>query len=126
MKKISFLFIALVLVSLMVTSCSKKSSQKMIGKWKSDSVSGMHKDMAGEIFYEFPKDSMSAYGSVHGEPLDKMVLPYIIKSEESGLVVIEATHNLSGQKGEFKLKIDGKKLTLTDPNNQESSFSKAD
>ena len=124
MKNLSYLVIAFMFVGLLATGCSKKSSNKLIGKWKIDSVAGMQKDVQAEIFYEFTKDSMVAFGNVHGEPLDRFAAPYIIKSDDANGIVIEATHPMSGAKGEFKLKLDGGKLKMTDPDNKDFTLTK--
>ena len=115
MRYINFIVVALMILSLATAGCSKKTSDKMIGKWKADSVSGMNKSLQAEVFYEFTKDSMVAYGFVHSQPLDRISMPYKFKSDDRGLLTIEATQPGTGQTGDFTISIDGNKMTLIDP-----------
>lgn len=125
MKNILFLFALLGIIVLSLVSCSKSSSKNLIGKWKADSVAGMPKGLETEIFYEFSKEKIIATGTVHGEPLDKMELPYTLKSEEGDVLILEVIHPTSGAKGEFKIKMEGsKKMSLRDPDDKPFVFSK--
>ncbi|MFA5403690.1 MAG: hypothetical protein WC358_02030 [Ignavibacteria bacterium] len=125
MKNISFAFIALLLISLAFISCSKNPSKNLIGKWKADSVAGMPSGLETEIFYEFTKENIIATGTIHGEPLDKIELPYTFKSEVGNELVLEVIHPVSGAKGEFKIIMDGsKKMNLKDPDEKSFAFSK--
>lgn len=124
MKYLSFIFITVLMLSLALTSCSKKPADKLIGKWKADSVSGFEKDMQPEIFYEFTKDSIFAYGSMHSEPLDRITMSYKLKSEEKGEMTVEATVPKTGQTGDFKITITGSKMNLTDPGNNKYTLTK--
>lgn len=117
MKYLNFVIVTLILLTLATAGCSNKTSNKIIGKWKADSVAGFDKSIQSEIFYEFTKDSMIAYGSVHSQPLDRISMPYKIKSEEKDLLTIEATQLSSGQTGDFKISLNGPKMSLTDPRN---------
>jgi|WetSurMetagenome_2_1015567.scaffolds.fasta_scaffold05672_8 hypothetical protein len=124
MKNIIFVFITLVLISLALIGCSKSPAKNLIGKWKADSVAGMPKGLETEIYYEFTKENIIASGTVHGEPLDKMEIPYSIKSEEGKVLVLDVIHPSSGAKGEFKITMDGKTMKLIDPDNQAFVFTK--
>ncbi|MCX6165535.1 MAG: hypothetical protein NTU73_11870 [Ignavibacteriae bacterium] len=125
MKNSLFVLITLILISIVLTSCSKSPSKNLIGKWKADSLAGMPKGLETEIYYEFTKDNIIATGKVHGEPLDKIELPYTFKSEEGNVLVLEVVHPTSGAKGEFKIKMDGsKKMSLKDPDDKSFVFSK--
>jgi hypothetical protein len=124
MKNVIFTFAILIIVTLSLISCSKSPSKNLIGKWKADSVAGMPKGLETEIFYEFTKEYLIASGTVHGEPLDKLEIPYSIKSEEGKTLVLEVTHPTSGAKGEFKITMDGKIMKLIDPDNLTYVFSK--
>jgi hypothetical protein len=124
MKNIGFVLIIFLLVSLALTSCSKNPSSNLIGKWKADSVAGMPRGLETEIFYEFTKENIIASGTVHGEPLDKIEIPYSLKSEEGNVLVLDVIHPSSGAKGEFKIKMIGDKMNLVDPDNQSFVFSK--
>lgn len=124
MKNIYFIFVVLILVSLSLLSCTKSPSKNLIGKWKADSVAGMPKGLETEIFYEFTKEKIIATGTVHGEPLDKMELPYTLKSEDGNNLILDVIHPTSGAKGEFKINIDGKKMSLKDPDDKPFVFSK--
>jgi hypothetical protein len=124
MKNIIFVFVTLVLISLALISCSKSPSKNLIGKWKADSVAGMPKGLETEVFYEFTKGNIIASGTVHGEPLDKIEIPYSIKSEEGNILVLDVIHPSSGAKGEFKITMDGKTMKLIDPDNQAFVFTK--
>jgi hypothetical protein len=115
MKNLSFIVVVFIIFILAISGCSRKTSDKMIGKWKADSVSGMNKSMQAEVYYEFTKDSIIAYGFVHTQPLDRISMPYKFKSEDRGLLTIEATQTSTGQTGDFTVSIDGNKMTLIDP-----------
>lgn len=124
MKNIIFVFITIIFVSFAITGCAKKASSDLIGKWKADSVEGMPRNVETEIFYEFTKEKLAAYGFVHGEPLDRYEIPYVVKSEEGKTVVLSVVHPTTGAQGEFKITIDGKKMNLTDPDNKPFFFTK--
>jgi hypothetical protein len=126
MKNLVYILIAFLLVSLVLSGCSKKPSSELIGKWKADSVQGMPRNLETEIFYEFTKDKIAAYGFVHGEPLDRYEIPYTVKSEEGKDVVLSVVHPTTGAAGEFKITINGKKMNLTDPDNKPFYFSKVE
>jgi hypothetical protein len=112
------------MLMLAMVGCSQKTSSKLTGKWKADSVSGYAKDMQPEIYYEFTKDSMFAYGSMHGEPLDRVSMTYKIKSEEKGEATLEVVAPKSGQTGDFKITIKEDKMSLTDPGNHKYTLTK--
>jgi|WetSurMetagenome_2_1015567.scaffolds.fasta_scaffold435123_1 hypothetical protein len=124
MKNTFFTFLVLIIVSLALVSCSKSPSKNLIGKWKVDSVAGMPKGLETEIYYEFTKENIIATGTVHGEPLDKMEMPYTLKSEEGNNLILDVIHPTSGAKGEFKINIDGKKMSLKDPDDKPFVFTK--
>jgi len=126
MKNIYFVIAALILLSLSFMNCSKSPSKNLIGKWKADSIAGMPRGLETEVYYEFTKENIIATGTVHGEPLDKVELPYTLKSEEGNLLVLDVIHPVSGAKGEFKIRIDGKNMNMTDPDNREFVFTKMD
>jgi hypothetical protein len=126
MKNIYFVIAALILLSLSFMNCSKSPSKNLIGKWKADSIAGMPKGLETEVYYEFTRENIIATGTVHGEPLDKVELPYTLKSEEGNLLVLDVIHPVSGAKGEFKIRIDGKNMNMTDPDNREFVFTKMD
>ena len=126
MKNIYFVIAALILLSLSFMNCSKSPSKNLIGKWKADSIAGMPRGLETEVYYEFTKENIIATGTVHGEPLDKVELPYTLKSEEGNLLVLDVIHPVSGAKGEFKIRIDGKNMNMTDPDNREFVFTKID
>jgi hypothetical protein len=125
MKNLSFLLISFLLVSLAITGCSKTGSN-LIGKWKADSVQGMPRNLETDIYYEFTKEKIIAYGSVHGEPLDKFEIPYTIKTEEAKTLVLSVVHPTTGAQGEFKIRIDGNKMNLTDPDGKPFFFTKVE
>jgi len=124
MKNLIYLLIAFLIISLAITGCSKKASSDLLGKWKADSIQGMPKNLGTEIFYEFSKEKLTAYGFVHGEPLDKYEIPYVVKSEDGKNIVLSVAHPTTGAAGEFKITIDGKKMSLTDPDNKPFYFTK--
>jgi hypothetical protein len=126
MKHIFLIFTALIIVSLSILSCSKSPSKNLIGKWKADSIAGMPKGLETQIYYEFTKEKIKATGTVHGEPLDDIEMPYTFKSEEGNTIVLDVIHPVTGAKGEFKIKIDGNTMSLRDPDNKEFVFSKMD
>jgi hypothetical protein len=124
MKNIIFIVGTILILSLSFLNCSKSPSKNLIGKWKADSVAGMPKGLETEVFYEFTKGNIIASGTVHGEPLDKIEIPYSIKSEEGNILVLDVIHPSSGAKGEFKITMDGKTMKLIDPDNQSFVFTK--
>ena len=126
MKNLGFLLITLLITSLSFLNCSKSPSSAMLGKWRADSVSGMPKNVQTEIFYEFTKEKIIATGSVHGTPLDKMEMPYTIKSEEGKTLILSVTHPSSGAQGDFKIRIDGKQMTMQDPDGKPFLFTKVE
>lgn len=127
MKNVLFLFTLLSIIMLSLVSCSKSPSKNLIGKWKADSVAGMPKGLETEIFYEFTKENIIATGKIHGEPLDKIELPYTLKSEEGDVLILEVIHPTSGAKGEFKIKMESsKKINLKDPDDKSFVFSKVE
>lgn len=117
MKNTSYVIIAFLLVSLAIAGCSKSSSS-LIGKWKADSIAGMPKNLETQIFYEFTKEKIIATGTVHGEPLDKFEIPYVIKSEEGKTLFLSVVHPVTGAQGEFKITLDGKKMNMLDPDSK--------
>jgi hypothetical protein len=127
MKNILFILFSSLLFAFAITSCSKSPSINIIGKWKADSVAGMPKGLETEIFYEFTKEIIIATGTVHGEPLDKIELPYTFKSEDGDNLVLEVIHPSTGAKGEFKIKMEsGKRMNLKDPDDKSFVFSKVE
>jgi hypothetical protein len=96
----------------------------LIGKWQADSIAGMPKGLETQVYYEFTKENMIATGTVHGEPLDKVEMPYTLNSEEGNLLILDVIHPISGAKGEFKIRISGKTMNMTDPDNKEFVFTK--
>jgi hypothetical protein len=125
MKNIFPLLIISILTLSLFMGCSKSPSKNIIGKWKADSVAGMPKGLETEIYYEFTKGNIIATGTVHGEPLDKTELPYVVKSEEGSNLVLEVIHPVSGAKGEFNIRmLEQKKMSLKDPDDKTFIFSK--
>ncbi len=125
MKNFLLPLILLGLVLVTLSSCSKSPSKNIIGKWKADSIAGMPKGLETEIFYEFTKENIIATGTVHGEPLDKIELPYTFKSEDGDNLVLEVIHPSTGAKGEFKIKMESsKRMSLKDPDDKSFVFSK--
>ena len=125
MKKIFIVSFILSVIVISLVGCSKSPSKNIIGKWKADSVAGMPKGLETEIYYEFTKENLIATGTVHGEPLDKIEMPYNIKSEEGNLLVLEVVHPISGAKGEFKIIMENnKRINLKDPDGKSFVFSK--
>ena len=126
MKNIYFVIAALILLSLSFMNCSKSPSKNLIGKWKADSIAGMPKGLETEVYYEFTRENIIATGTVHGEPLDKVELPYTLKSEDGNLLVLDVIHPVTGAKGEFKIRISGSTMNMADPDNKEFVFTKMD
>jgi hypothetical protein len=117
MFKFNTIIIILASVLIGFSGCSKKSgADKILGKWKAENPSNeqLSDSMKVELNYEFTKDKMIASGSVHGQELPKMEIPYVVKSE-GDTIVLEATHPQSGQKGDFKIVFQGEKMELIDP-----------
>lgn len=125
MKNIFTVIFALSTMAIYLVGCSGSPSKNIVGKWKADSVAGMPRGLETEIYYEFTKENLIATGTVHGEPLDKIEMPYNIKSEEGDLLVLEVVHPVSGAKGEFKINMEsGNRMSLKDPDGKSFVFSK--
>ncbi len=118
MNQVKLLSVLIIAVLIGFWGCSKKvGPDSIVGKWKAvEFADTSMKSMQIEMTYEFKKDTIINEGSVQGQPLQKLVVPYIIKSVEGNTIVLEATHPQSQQKGEFKCVINGDKITMTDPN----------
>ncbi len=125
MKKNFTVIFMLSAMAISLVGCSGSPSKNIVGKWKADSVAGMPRGLETEIFYEFTKENLIASGTVHGEPLDKIEMPYNIKSEVGDLLVLEVVHPVSGAKGEFKIIMESsKRMSLKDPDDKSFVFSK--
>jgi len=118
MNKIKLFSILIIAVLVGFWGCSKKvGPDSIVGKWKAvDFADTSMKSMQIEMTYEFTKDKIINEGSVHGQSLQKLEVPYVVKSVEGNTIVLEATHPQSQQKGEFKCVLEGNKITMTDPN----------
>ena len=128
MKKFNFVLFLLLAVLIGIGGCSKKEgADKVIGKWKAENLEPMPGDSAAvvEIFYEFTKDKLIAEGNVHGQPIPRMEIPYIVKSQKD-TVVLEATHPQSGAKGDFKITFEGEKMKMIDPDGAPYTMVKRD
>jgi hypothetical protein len=117
MKRIKLTITYLLVIAVSIAGCSKNDSDKLIGKWSVDSLSDPGRPAFNvDVTYEFTKDKLIMEGNIHGQQLPTVEAPYVIKSNVGGLLILEATHPETKQKGEFKIKIDGNKMVLTDPN----------
>ncbi len=127
MKNINIVLLLLVAAAIGLGGCSKQdNAEKIIGKWKAENLEQMpDTTMKVEVFYEFTKDKLIAEGTVQGQPLPKMEIPYTIKSQVDTLI-LEATHPQSGVKGEFKIMFDGDKLQMIDPDGAPYTLVKRD
>jgi hypothetical protein len=120
--KVSLLFLFVLMLAFY--SCSKKGADKIIGKWKMDTIENIaKKGITFDLTYEFTKDTMSFDGTmkynIDGKessmPQPKIKIPFIVKSDDGTNVVIEATHPFTKEKGEFKLNVNDNKMVMTDP-----------
>jgi hypothetical protein len=126
MKYIKIFPLIIIALSLITAGCSKNGAKEIVGKWKMDSTEnqGNNPEFNAEIFYTFTKDTLIMEGDIHGQPLPMLKAPYVIKSDDGTNVVIEAEHPQSKQKGVFKIKVEGNKMSMTDPDNRPLSFTK--
>jgi hypothetical protein len=117
MKKSVVLIILLLSSMLILFGCSKKTGvDRVYGKWKAvDFEDAQQQNVEIEVTYEFTEDKIINDGTAHGEPLERLEFPYVVKSADDTMIVLEATHSKSQQKGDFKITFDGDKLKLTDP-----------
>lgn len=125
MKFIKIFSLLIIISSLITVGCSKKGADKIVGKWKMDSTtSGDNQGFDAEIYYSFTKDKLTMDGNIHGQALPTLEAPYTIKSDDGTNIVIEAEHPQSKQKGEFKIKVEGNKMSMTDPDNRSFTLTK--
>ncbi len=125
MKFIKIFSLLIIITSLITVGCSKKGADKIVGKWKMDSLAeGDNQGFNAEIYYSFTKDKLIMEGTVHGQALPRLEAPFTVKSDDGTNIVIEAEHPESKQKGEFKMKVDGSKMTMTDPDNRSFTLTK--
>jgi len=116
MKKSKLFFYIFLVAIIGVSSCSKKGTDKLIGKWKAvDFADTLIKGMEVDVTYEFTKDKIINEGTVHGQPMPKLEIPYVVKSQVGDTLVLEATHPQSNVKGDFKIVFVGDKISMTDP-----------
>ena len=87
-------------------------------------TSGDNQGFDAEIYYSFTKDKLTMDGNIHGQALPTLEAPYTIKSDDGTNIVIEAEHPQSKQKGEFKIKVEGNKMSMTDPDNRSFTLTK--
>jgi hypothetical protein len=124
MKNILFIAISLTLITFALTGCSKKLSGKMIGVWKSDSAAVSTPGFQVDVFYEFTKDSILAYGNVHGNQLDRIALTYKIKKEDKDSLILEAVQPQTNKAGDMKITFENEKMILVDPANMTFRFTR--
>ena len=116
MNKIKLFFILVIVALIGFSGCSKKGTDKIIGKWKAaDNENPQMKDMQVEVNYEFTKDKIIEDAKVHGEQQPKMEIAYVLKANIGDTIVLEATHPQTQQKGDFKIVFNGDKMMMTDP-----------
>lgn len=120
MKLIRIFSLLVIITSLITVGCSKKGADKIVGKWKMDSIAATSDNQGfnAEIYYSFTKDKLIMEGNIHGQALPKLEAPYTVKSDDGINIIIEAKHPESKQKGEFKMKVEGNKMSMTDPGQQ--------
>jgi hypothetical protein len=133
MKLFKISLTILFVLTLVFSACSKKGADKIIGKWKADKIEAMEKmGVSTDVTYEFAKDTMffemSMKHKVQGLDtvitIPKVKVPYIIKSDDGTTIVLEATHPENKAKGEFTIKLNDKKMVLTDPDKKELNLTK--
>lgn len=110
MKKLLVTMFSLFFVLLLLSGCSSKGADKMIGKWKSkEAVSGV------SMIYEFSgsKLTMEMQGGDMKHP--KIETTYTVKSDDGKTVIIEVVHPVSQMKGDFSIVLDGNNMKMTDP-----------
>lgn len=125
MKFVKIFSLLIIISSLITVGCSKKGADKIVGKWKMDSTTaGDNQGFNAEIYYSFTKDKLIMDGNVHGQAIPPLEAPYTVKSDDGINIVIEAEHPESKQKGEFKIKVEGDKMSMTDPDNRSFTLTK--
>jgi hypothetical protein len=125
MKKSQFVLLIIITFFIGLAGCSKHNTDKIVGRWSVDSLNDANNpNFKVEIVYEFTKDKLIMEGNIHGEALPSVEASYQIVSDEGGVLTLEATHPDTKQKGIFKIKIDGIKMNLTDPDNRVFNLTK--
>jgi hypothetical protein len=125
MKKTYLIAILLVLTAFVFNGCSKKGANSIIGSWKMDTTPEMESaGMKFDVVYEFTKEKMKMNVSMNGQAQPSMEFVYKVKSEDGATVVLEVEHPESKQKGDFKIKIEGSKMNMTDPDGKVSNLTK--
>jgi hypothetical protein len=125
MKLVKIFSLLIIISSLITVGCSKKGADKIVGKWKMDSTTaGDNQGFDAEIYYSFTKDKLTMDGTIHGQALPTLEAPFTVKSDDGINIVIEAEHPQSKQKGEFKIKVEGNKMSMTDPDNRSFTLTK--
>ncbi|RPI17814.1 MAG: hypothetical protein EHM58_07700 [Ignavibacteriae bacterium] len=126
MNKLHYVIVLLVIVGFVFSGCSKKSADKLMGKWQATEFEDTtFKSMDIKVGYEFTKDTIINTATVHGDSMPMLKIGYVIKDTTLGdTLVLEATHPQSQQKGMFKITFDGSKMKLTDPGNTRMTLEK--
>ena len=126
MNKLHYVLVVLIIAGFVLSGCSKKKEDKLMGKWQSTEFEDTtFKSMDIKVGYEFTKDKIINTATIHGDTIPKMEIPYVVKDTTLGdTMVLEATHPQSQQKGFFKIIFDGDKMRLTDPGNTKMTLEK--
>lgn len=125
MKNI-FLFAILIVITVLVfNGCSKKGAGAIVGNWKADPTAEMQQmGMNFDVIYEFTSDKMKMNVTMNGQAQPAMEFNYIVKSDDGTTVVLEVLHPESKEKGDFKLSVQDKKMTMTDPDGKTTTLTK--
>jgi hypothetical protein len=125
MNRTNLIFAIIIILALSFTACSKKGADKIIGKWKADKIEEMEKaGIRFELTYEFTKDKIILEQTINGQLQPKAEAVYTIKSDDGNNILLEATHQESQAKGEFKIKLEDNRMTLIDPDNMTLKLTK--
>ena len=80
MNKFKLFFILVIVALIGFSGCSKKGADKMIGKWKADTLDNPQlKSMQVVVTYEITKDKLIEDASINGQSQPKMEIGYVLK-----------------------------------------------
>jgi hypothetical protein len=134
MKRFTILLLSVLTLTLIFSACSKKGADKIVGKWKQDTITEMQKmGIIIDVTYEFTKDnkftieprithSGEGKDSLMQEP--KIEGAYVVKQDNGKDIEIEVTL-MTGEKGTYKIIFESDtRISMVDPNSSQAKLTK--